>query len=184
MVRRLIAAALLATGLAACGSSSTASTASTASTNGTQGTTPFSAIATANAHAHPGDPARTATDRRHTAPRPPEVPRNRMPQQRGHGAAAGITAGFTISATMAIHSGDRLSPPVIALPTFKRVTLKLTVRDDDHHAHTIVVGTRRFHVPAGGHVLLTIHHLADGTHAVAVDGQTGGKITVGSAGGP
>jgi hypothetical protein len=107
-----------------------------------------------------------------------------MPRNASHGAGASITAASTISATMAIHSGDRLTPPVIALPTFKRVTLKLTVRDDDHHAHTIVVGTRRVQVPAGGHVLLTIHRLADGTHAVAVDGQAGGKITVGSAGGP
>jgi hypothetical protein len=176
MVRRLIAAALLATGLAACGSSSTAGT---AGTNGTQGTAPFSAIATAHSQAHPGKPAGTATHRRNATPRPPEVPKNRMPHN-----ASGLTrsASFTIKASMEIRSGSRLSPPVIALPNHTH--LALTVSDGDHRGHSVAVDGVRAHIPAGGVVHLDIRHLTTDTYPVTVDGQAGGKITVGSAGGP
>jgi hypothetical protein len=179
MVRRLIAAALVAIGLAACGSSSVATT---ASTNGTKGTTPFSAIATAHAQAHTRAQGGTASHHRSALPRPPEVPRNRMPRRRGHGAAADITGGSLVHATMTIKSGGRLSPPVIALPS--RVFLKLIVVDGDGHSHTVAIGLAHVHVAAGGHALLSVRNLNDGSYSVTVDGQRDGKVTIGTAGGP
>jgi hypothetical protein len=176
MVRRLIAAALLAIGLAACGSSSTAGT------NGTQGTTPFAAVAATHKQAQARAQDGTSTDHRSAPPRPPEVPRNRMPHRLGHGAAADITGGFLVHATMTIKSGRRLSPPVIALPTL--VFLKLTVIDGDGHAHTVAIGPAHVQLPAGGRALLSVSNLKDGSYSVTVDGHRQGKITVGSAGGP
>jgi hypothetical protein len=188
MVRRLIAAALVATGLAACGSSSTASTASTAgtagtagtaSTNGSQGTKPFSAIATAHAQAHTGAQGGSATDRRNSPPRPPEVPKDRMPHN-----TSGLTrsVSFTIKASMEIRSASRVSPPVIALPNHTHLALSVT--DGDHRGHSVAVDGVRARVPAGGVAHLDIRHLTTDTYPVTVDGHAAGKITVGSAGGP
>jgi hypothetical protein len=179
MVRRLIAAALVATGLAACGSSSTASTAGTASTNGSQGTKPFSAIATAHAQAHTGAQGGSATDRRNSPPRPPEVPKDRMPHN-----TSGLTrsVSFTIKASMEIRSASRVSPPVIALPNHTHLALSVT--DGDHRGHSVAVDGVRARVPAGGVARLDIRHLTTDTYPVTVDGHVAGKITVGSAGGP
>jgi hypothetical protein len=176
MLRRLIAAALVATGLAACGSSSTNGT---ASTNGTQGGKPFSAIATAHAQAHTGSRGGTATNHRNASPRPPEVPRNRMPHN-----ASGLTrsVSFTIKASIKIRSASRVSPPVIALPNHTHLALSVT--DGDHRGHSVAVDGVRARVPAGGVAHLDIRHLTTDTYPVTVDGHAAGKITVGSAGGP
>jgi hypothetical protein len=172
MLRRLTGALLVSAGLAACGSSA-----------GTQTGTPIPTSATsshAGAAIGPVSTTRRAPRRPH---RPHEVPRNRMPRH-SHGGGSDITGGFTIRAEMTIGAGERLTPPVIALPTFNATTLDLTFRASDHHAHTVLLANHRLRVPAGGHVEVTIHHLAHGSHAVTVDGHSGGKLTVGSAGGP
>jgi hypothetical protein len=103
-----------------------------------------------------------------------------MPRHRP-AAVADITGGFAVQAEVTITPGDRVTPPVIALPP--TVALTLRVHNHDARPHTIAVHGHHIRVPAAAARFMHVD-LSHGTFLLAVDDRSEAKLTVGALGGP
>ncbi len=121
-----------------------------------------------------------------TAPSATTAPATAPPAaKQKHERSVPAAPNVYIRAAFRIGSGDRLTPPSIAVPA--SVAIEVTVSSTDGRAHSVLIKTPTKHslkVPAGGRASILIPGQRKGKYQVEVDSAVRGMLITGVAPGP